>query len=401
MKPSLKEFTKTDGNTTSYSKHGINANARIRVEKDIDLVLKNLKLNILGQPYDEVLVTTYKRFKHHKANEDRIILKDGRLFRKYYGETGSIKYHQILISKKLVDEVLRSLHGEFGKHPGINKTMIAYRQKYYYPNMAKLIRQWVMSCEQCIRESRVDDRVARPALKNLSEHITAPEDAMQIDLVPKLPPSGGHENIVAAMDVFSRYLFTYPTSSQDAKTIAKVIINVTTKHAYLPTTIISSKGSAFMSQVIKEVAKVFRITLQLATTKHAETTGMLERTHASLKKISNVETGERSSSWHKYVEIAVMKYNISYHTRISCEPSRVFHGRVSYNVRDLKIVIRLQRKPTPKSQTAEDVLKQTEMIFHDVRKNTMQAYIKYKAYYDKKSQCFETQRTTIPLCSTT
>ena len=69
--------------------------------------------------------------------------------------------------------------------------------------MAKLTRQWVMSCEQCIRESRVDDRLTRPALQNPSEHITAPENALQIDLVPEIPPSGGYENIVTAIDVFS------------------------------------------------------------------------------------------------------------------------------------------------------------------------------------------------------
>ena len=140
MKPSIKEFTKTDGNATAYSMHGIKSNARIRVEQDVDLALKNLKLKILGQPYDEVLLTTDKRFKQYKANEHRIILKDGLLFRKYYGETGNIKYYQILIPKQIVQEVLRSLHGEFGKHPGITKTIIADRQKYYYPNMAKLIR---------------------------------------------------------------------------------------------------------------------------------------------------------------------------------------------------------------------------------------------------------------------
>ena len=126
------------------------------------------------------------------------------LFRKYYGETGNINYYQILIPKQLVDEVFRSLHGEFGKHPGITMTIIAYRQKFYYRNMAKLIRQWIMSCEQSIRESRVDDRLTRPALQNWSEHITALEDAMQIDLVPELRPSGSYENIVTAMDVFSR-----------------------------------------------------------------------------------------------------------------------------------------------------------------------------------------------------
>ena len=147
MKPSIKEFTKIDGNTTSYSLHGIKANAQIRVEQDADLVLKNLKLKILGQPHDDVLLTTDRRFKHNKSNEDRIILKDGLLFRNYYGGTGNVKYYQILIPKQLVNEILWSLHGEFGKHPGISKTIIAYREKYYYPKMAQLIREWVMSCE--------------------------------------------------------------------------------------------------------------------------------------------------------------------------------------------------------------------------------------------------------------
>ena len=89
-----------------------------------------MKLKILGQPYDEVLILTDSRYKNYKANEDRIILKDGLLFRKYIGETGSVKHYQILIPKQIVKEVLRSLHGEIGKHPGIYKTITAYREKY-------------------------------------------------------------------------------------------------------------------------------------------------------------------------------------------------------------------------------------------------------------------------------
>ena len=131
MKPSIEKFTKIDGNTTSYSIHGIKANARIRVEQDADLVLKNLKLKIFGQPHDDVLLTTDRRSKHYTANKDRIIFKDGLLFRKYYGETGSFNDYQILIPKQLVNEVLRSIHGEFGKHLGITKTIIAYRENCY------------------------------------------------------------------------------------------------------------------------------------------------------------------------------------------------------------------------------------------------------------------------------
>ena len=61
-----------------------------------------------------------------------------------------------------------------------------------------------MSCEQCIRKSRIHGSLTRPPLKNPNEHNTVTEDATQIDLVPELPPSGGYENIVTAMDVFSR-----------------------------------------------------------------------------------------------------------------------------------------------------------------------------------------------------
>ena len=207
---------------------------------------------------------------------------------------------------------------------------------------------------------------------------------MQIDLVPRLPPSGGYENIVTAMDVFSRYSFEYPTSNQDAKTIAKVLNNIMTKHACLPTALISDKGTAFTSHVIKEVAGVLGITPKHATTKHAQTIGLLERSDMSIKQSLKIETGERRSLWHKYISIAVLTYNTSYHSSIGCEPSRVFHSRIPYNILDLKMGIRPQQIPSPDSEIAQDVLEQTEAIFQDVRRNAMQAYIKYKAYYDKK-----------------
>ena len=99
-----------------------------------------------------------------------------------------------------------------------------------------------MSCEQCIRESGIDRSLTRFRLPNANEHLTATEHAMHIDLVPELPSSGGNENIVAAMDVFFRYLVAYPRSNQDARTFAQVLIKVVTKHTNLATTFISDKG---------------------------------------------------------------------------------------------------------------------------------------------------------------
>ena len=111
-----------------------------------------------------------------------------------------------------------------------------------------------MSCEKCIRGSQTDGSLTHPPLQNPNEQITAPDDAMQIDLVPRLPQSGGYENFVTAMDVFFRFLLAYPTSNKDARTIAKTIVINMTKHVYIPTTLNSDQGTAFMSHVIKEVA---------------------------------------------------------------------------------------------------------------------------------------------------
>ena len=75
---------------------------------------------------------TDSRHNNYKANEDRIILKDGLLPRKFFAETGSVKYYQIIIPKQLVNEVICNMLGEFGKHPGISKAIIAYREKIIF-----------------------------------------------------------------------------------------------------------------------------------------------------------------------------------------------------------------------------------------------------------------------------
>ena len=128
-------------------------------------------------------------------------------------------------------------------------------------------------------------------LLNCPEWDLGPEDILQIDILPNLPPSGGYDNIITAIDVFSRYLFAYPVTRITAPAVAKIIMDILCKHTYLPTTIISDMGTQCNSQVTKEVAAVLNIELKHATTKHAQTFGLLERTHASVKAHLKAATG--------------------------------------------------------------------------------------------------------------
>ena len=87
------------------------------------------------------------------------------------------------------------------------------RHKYYFPSIATYVRNWVRDCEICIQDKRINNTRITPVLIHIPECDLGPEDLMQIDLLPELPPSGGYKNINTAIDVFSRYAFAYPVST--------------------------------------------------------------------------------------------------------------------------------------------------------------------------------------------
>ena len=105
-------------------------------------------------------------------------------------------------------------------------------------------------------------------------------------------------------------------------------MDILSKHTYLPTTIITDLGTQFIAQVTHEIAAVLGIELKHATVKHAQKIGLLERTHASVKTHLKATTGEFRNNWHKYLPLAVLNHNTTYHASLGCEPSRVFHGRI-------------------------------------------------------------------------
>ena len=175
------------------------------------------------------------------------------------------------------------------------------REKKYFPSIATYVRNWVRDCEICIQDKGINNTGITPELIHIPEWELGPEDVMQNDLLPELPPSGGYENIITAIEVFSRYAFACPVSNPRAVNRAKVIIDIMIRHAYLPTLIITDKGSVFVSQVIHDVAEILGMKLKHATTKHTQTIGVLERAHATVKTSLKMASGEYRKQWHKYL----------------------------------------------------------------------------------------------------
>ena len=377
----LQNFHKSTAGTINYREGHFRDNAKIRLEQNNDPVLRNLRAKIEGEPFDKSAFTQDNRYQHYLQNKPHIEIRQDFLVRKYYNDIGQISHYQVLLPKQLLEEFLQALHGRNANHPGITKMIEEARQKYYYPCLAKHIKNWVKNCQMCIQNKRINNDLQKTELLNCPEWDLDPEDILQMDILPNFPPSGGFDNVITAIDVFSRYLFAYPTTRITAPTVARVIMDSLCKHTFLPTTIITDMGTQFNSQITREVAAVIGVEL-----KHAQTIGMLERTHATVKTHLKAATGEFRNNWHKFLPLAVLHHNTTYHASLGCEPTRVFHGRIPHNILDYKLGYNPNPRYTPQSDIAEEIQRRMEILNDQTKKNILQSYLKYKAYYDRKAK---------------
>ena len=128
------------------------------------------------------------------------------------------------------------------------------------------------------------------------------------------------------------------------------------------------------------------VELKHASTKHAQTIGMLERTHATVKTHLKAATGEFRNIWHKFLPLVVLNHNTTYHASLGCEPTCVFHGRIPHNILDYKLGYNPNPRYTPLTDIAEEIQRRMEILNGQTKKNIMQSYLKYTAYYDRKAK---------------
>ena len=127
--------------------------------------------------------------------------------------------------------------------------------------------------------------------------------------------------------------------------------------------------------------------------KHAQTIGFVETTHATVKTHLKAATGEFSQNWHKCLPLAVLNHNTTYHASLGCEPSRVFHGRIPLNILDYKLEYNPNPRYQPRTDIADEVQRRMQVLLDQTKKNNVQSYLKYKAYYDRKARAAPLEST--------
>jgi hypothetical protein len=84
------------------------------------------------------------------AQRDRLVVRDGLLYRKWESRGGQKTTLQLIIPRHPTDEVLRAPHdAPSAGHFGYRKTLLRVRQRFYWPGMSRDVEEWCRRCDRC------------------------------------------------------------------------------------------------------------------------------------------------------------------------------------------------------------------------------------------------------------
>ena len=123
-----------------------------------------------------------------------------------------------------------------------------------------------------------------------------------MDIVGKLPiTSSQNQYILTIQDNFTKYSLAIPLPNHQAGTIADAAKAV-----------LADQGADFLGNLMRKMAKRFRIRQFETTAYHPQSNGSLERSHHIFKEYLK-QFIENNAEWDDWIELAMFSYNTSVH----------------------------------------------------------------------------------------
>lgn len=151
-----------------------------------------------------------------------------------------------------------------GGHMGVKKTTDKIQKAFYWPGIQGDVSRRCKSCDIC-QKTVNKGSVPKVPLEKMPL-IDMPFKRVAIDLIgPISPPSKeGYRYILTLVDYATRYPEAVPLKNIDTETVAEALVDIFSRLG-IPEDILSDLGTQFVSDCMKEVARLLSIK-QLTTT---------------------------------------------------------------------------------------------------------------------------------------
>ena len=153
---------------------------------------------------------------------------------------------------------LNGCHWDAG-HQGCDCTLSLLQEHFWWPGMAKQMRQVIKACRCCLQYEGATPKaplcpiVATTPLDLLHVDFTSIETMMELDKSPRVA------NVLVFQDHFTKHVLAYVTPDQTAKTITKFLYGGYISIFGAPARLLSDRGTSFTSSIIEELCKILGI----------------------------------------------------------------------------------------------------------------------------------------------
>jgi len=211
-------------------------------------------------------------------------------------------------------------------HFGVDKTLAAMQQYFYWPNMVNDIRLYISTCDFCQKN--------KPSNTHYYSHwiflITCGRASTWTSLHSCLKQSKDTMLCSWSLTGFPRWWCSFPQVT--AAGAATLYFEHVFKNFGMPESIVSDRDVRFTGRFWRELHKCTGTVLRMSTAYHPQTDGLqadgklTERVNRTVEQMLSNFVNERADDWDKHLAAAQFTINSSQQASIKKTPFQLLYG---------------------------------------------------------------------------
>ncbi|XP_039313009.1 uncharacterized protein LOC120359490 [Solenopsis invicta] len=277
-------------------------------------------------------------------------------------------------------DIIKENHcSAIGGHKGVTKTLNRIKYKYHWSKIKEDVQNFIRNCRDCQLKKLVRLKTRQPM--TLTDTPNSAFEKISMDIMGPLPMTeDGYSYILTIQDLLSKYSLAIPLRCTTASDIAEAFVNEFICTFGVPKAVLTDQGRNFVSSLMKNVARKFKIKQCRTTAYRPQSNGSVERSHHVLCEY--LKQFVEKDNWNEYLRLACFSYNTSVHEGIWYTPHELVFGKVA-ETPSSDPPLDMEKNETY-SQYLSDLFNKICDVQNIVRKNLINSKLRSKHYYDRK-----------------
>ena len=189
--------------------------------------------------------------------------------------------------------------------------------------MLQDVTNWVKNCKWC---QTAKGLYVELDLAQGSIIANNPMDLLCIDFTKVDPSKDGKKNVLVMTNAISKFSEAVVMPNQQAKTVAKALVDKWFYTYGIPTRIHSNQGKSFDNKIIEQLCKIYGVKQSTTTPYNPCVNSPYKRLNHMLHNLLKMLPKDQKPNWPVYLSALVFVYNATPHSAAGYQPYQLIFG---------------------------------------------------------------------------